>query len=203
VKVFTRGDENRREARVTTTVSRQPTYPALFDERSWGPVRARFEVNLVPPADDDLVASVHAVPFVGDDCVVVRLADGTWEWPGGTREPSEAWRHALVRELYEETGARILDYQPFGWYRCVSSAATVLAGWAQVELAGRPTVDIDLAEEVVQVACVSVETAGSLLEGCGRPELADLYRFAADIRGRSCARPSPRPQPSTRCSAAA
>jgi hypothetical protein len=58
-------------------------YPGLFAETKWGPITARFEmVDGLP--DSSLIANVNVVPFVGELCLVVRLASGEWEVPGGT-----------------------------------------------------------------------------------------------------------------------
>jgi 8-oxo-dGTP diphosphatase len=56
------------------------------------------------------VVGVAAAAHTGDDrWLLVRRADtGTWCMPGGTLEWGETLRSALVREVAEESGARVL-----------------------------------------------------------------------------------------------
>ena len=93
----------------------------LFEDIHWGAVSAHFERRSETPPDA-LISNVTVVPFIGDRVVIIRLADGSYEVPGGTREPGEAYLETARRELIEEAGARLLDYVPFGAWRCTSSA---------------------------------------------------------------------------------
>ena len=164
-------------------------YPALFEPFGWGAIRARFQVAVFDPPLDR-VESVHAVPFAGDDCVLIRTDDGRWDAPGGTVEPGEAWRDALIRELLEEAGAEVTAFEPFGWCDCRRPDRhefALLVGWAQVELVGPPT-NPPGCEQVVDVATMPLELAVSTLLDAGQPELADVYRFAAVVRANSCSR---------------
>ena len=166
-------------------------YPALFEPFGWGLIEARFEVGLGDRPFDDY-ESIHAVPFVGDDCVVIRLSDGTWDAPGGSVERGESWREALDRELIEEAGAQVLSFDPFGTCPCRRPDGheyAMLMGWAQVELVGPPS-NPEGCEQVTNVVRLPVDDAAALLGAVGQPELADAYRFAAAWRARSCARPA-------------
>src|SRR5688500_4298542 len=92
-------------------------YLDLFAETEWGAVSARFEmVDDLP--DSGLIANVNVVPFVGELCLILRLASGEWEVPGGTLEPGETYLDGARRELLEEAGARLISFYPFGGWRC-------------------------------------------------------------------------------------
>jgi 8-oxo-dGTP diphosphatase len=157
--------------------------------------------------DEGLVASVHLVPFVGDQAVVSRVED-QWIIPGGTLEPGEHWRDAAARELLEEAGARLRDVTPFAVLRCHDDGPTPyrahlpwpdflwIVGWAEVELVGPPTCPPG-GECVVDVRVTTVEEAARLVGACAVPLLGDLYRLAARCRANCCTRPRP---PAPRCS---
>ncbi|MEO8393595.1 MAG: NUDIX domain-containing protein [Chloroflexota bacterium] len=166
---------------------------ALFEDIHWGPVSAHFERRTeLPP--DALISNVTVVPFMGDRVVIIRLADGRYEVPGGTREPDEAYVDTARRELIEEAGARLLNYTPFGAWRCTSSAEKPyrphlphphfyrVAGYGEVELVSQPTNPPD-GEQVVAVEVLTVTEAAAVFVASGRPDLADLVRLAAQLRG--------------------
>jgi 8-oxo-dGTP pyrophosphatase MutT (NUDIX family) len=165
----------------------------LFEDIHWGTISAQFERRSeLPP--DALISNVTVVPFIADRVVIIRLADGRYEVPGGTREPDEAYFDTARRELIEEAGARLLNYTPFGAWRCTSSAAKPyrphlphpqfyrVAGFGEVELVSQPTNPPD-GEQVAAVEVVSVDAAADAFITSGRPDLADLYRLAAQLRG--------------------
>src|SRR5215218_4121004 len=95
--------------------------PDLGSTVRYGPVEAVFVPgNELPP--HHLVGNVNIVPFVGDDVVVLRVAGGRPEIPGGTLEPGEDSMAALHRELREEAGADLRSWTLIGAYRCHSVA---------------------------------------------------------------------------------
>lgn len=164
----------------------------LFEDINWGTVSAKFERLEVPPPDN-LISNVSVVPFIGDHVALIRLENGIYETPGGTREAGESYWQTAQRELVEEAGARLLDYTPFGAWRCHSTRSTPykphlphpnfyrLAGYGAVELITTPTNPPD-GETVVAVEVVTVEEAAERFIASQRPDLADLYRLAARIR---------------------
>jgi 8-oxo-dGTP diphosphatase len=167
-------------------------FPDLFTVVRWGAVEAVFAPSeaLPPPA---LISNVNLVPFVGDSAVVLRLADGRPELPGGTLEPEEGYLEALRRELREEAGARLLSYTLLGAWRCQSTATEPyrphlphpvfyrVVGYGDVTLVGKPT-NPNGGEEVADVASVSIEEAATLFCQWRRPDVAALYRLADAYR---------------------
>jgi 8-oxo-dGTP pyrophosphatase MutT (NUDIX family) len=167
-------------------------YPHLFCEVfwAWGPIHATFELLDAAPTN---VSNVNVVPFVGDRCVIVQHTNGLWEIVGGTLEPDEPYLQALTREAREEAGARLLNFTPFGAWKCHSDAPKPyrphmphpdfyrLVGYGEVELDGVPLNPAD-AEQVAKVEVVTVEEAVSRYRSVGRDDFADLYLLAAKIR---------------------
>lgn len=165
-------------------------FPHLFAETDLGSpgITARFERRYAPPP---LISNVYCVSFIGDQCVLITLDDGTVEITGGTLEPDEPYEVALRRELLEEAGARPLDFAPLGAWRSYSSAAEPFRPHlphpiafryvvhANVEIVGQPTND---GERVMAVETVSVDEAAARFRAIGRPELAELYLLAAQVR---------------------
>ncbi|MGH2561454.1 MAG: NUDIX hydrolase [Thermomicrobiales bacterium] len=167
-------------------------YPALFRSIQHGPVRCLFELANEPPPDDQ-IGNVTIVPFVDNQVVILHLANGAVEVPGGTLEPNETYLDALRRELHEEAGAELLTYTPFGCWHRESSATQPyrphlphphfcrLVGYGNITLIGNPTNPPD-GEQVVIVEVVPVSEAAAKFQGIGRPDLADLYRLARELR---------------------
>jgi len=164
----------------------------LFEDVKYGTVSARFERRSEPPPDV-LISNVNVVPFIGDRAVIIRLADGQYEVPGGTREPDEAYLDTARRELVEEAGARLLNYTLFGAWRCHSTSEKPyrphlphpefyrVAGYGDVELVSQPTNPAD-GEQVAAVEVLNITEAAEAFIASERPDLADLYRLAAQIR---------------------
>lgn len=164
----------------------------LFADFYYGAVAAKFAQTDVIP-DDALISNINIVPFVGDRVVLLRLVDGRYEVPGGTREPGEAYLETVRRELLEEAGARLIDYTPFGAWFCHSTSVQPyrphlphpdfyrLAGYGAVELVAPPSNPTD-GEQVADVLVLTVAEAVEQFHAADRPDFADLYLLASRIR---------------------
>ena len=82
-------------------------FPHLFEEViwSWGPTRARF-ILLDSTPSNHLIANVSIIPRYGEEWIMLRLRDGSWEIPGSTLGPKEKYIDTVPRGLGEEAGAR-------------------------------------------------------------------------------------------------
>ncbi|WP_458118871.1 bis(5'-nucleosyl)-tetraphosphatase (symmetrical) YqeK [Paenibacillus sp. Z6-24] len=165
------------------------TLPALSANIHWGPVTARFHDRIDPAGlNTALISNVSIVPMVGDRLVMIQLEDGRWELPGGTLEEDELYLDALQREVEEEMGGMLLDYQVFGYFHCESAAPLPyrpyiphphfirLAGYGQVRLQGAP-LNPPGGEQVVRVDVVDIKEAVKRFRNTGRSDLADFYRM--------------------------
>ncbi len=169
----------------------------LFEDTRWGTVSARFErTDSAPP--DALINNVNVVPFVREidgsiRWLAVRLADGSLEVPGGTREAGEPVRETMRRELVEEAGAELVSFTMFGAWRCTSNAPAPyrphlahpsffrVVGWGEVKLTGAPSNPAD-GEQVVAVETGTIVAVAAAFAAAGRPDLAELYRLAAALQ---------------------
>lgn len=170
------------------------SYPNLFRPTDLGieGMTAQFEPRDTPPPAE-LISSVNCVPFVGAQCVVIRLMDGRIEVPGGTLEPGEDYETALRRELREEAGARLLRFGPVGAWHTQSALPQPFRPhlphpesyryvvYGDIELLTKPANPAD-GEAVQQVEVLPVAIAAARLRASGRRELAELVQLAAKIR---------------------
>ncbi|RCW50027.1 NUDIX hydrolase [Paenibacillus prosopidis] len=143
--------------------------------------------------DESLVSNISIIPTVGDQYVVMQLDNGKWELAGGTLEPNEHYMHALVREVKEELGAELVSYTLFGCFKCHSAADEPyrphiphpdfvrLVGYGEVKLVGSPLNPPD-GEQVIAVDVVGIDEAVRRFEEIGRPDIAELYKMAHDLK---------------------
>jgi 8-oxo-dGTP diphosphatase len=143
--------------------------------------------------DPSCLQSVNMVPFMDDRVLVIALASGHIMLPGGTREHGESLLETITREMREETGFTIRSCHPFAMLECVSyddqpwrdhlphPEFERLVCFGEVEVDGPPT-NPENAEQIARVDLLPVPDAVAFLRAAERPELADLYRLAADIR---------------------
>src|SRR5678809_851756 len=99
------------------------SYHSLFLPVFWeyGPIRAQFEqLDSSPP--EHMISNVNVVPYVGNKWVVIATDYAEWEITGGTLEPGEHYMDAARREMLEEAGAKLLNFQPLGAWKCISEA---------------------------------------------------------------------------------
>lgn len=172
-------------------------YPNLFRARQGERQRWQFELHDAPPPAN-LVSNVYIVPFIGEQCLLIRVLHRQrelWEITGGTLEPDETYLDAIRREVPEEAGARLLSFKLMGAWHCWSSAPAPyrphlphpesyrVVGYGEVERIGAPTNPPD-GEQVIEVARLPVEEAVRRLRTSRPdfPELAELYQLAATQR---------------------
>ena len=166
-------------------------YPELFKPAIWGSVQAKFNV-VEPIPEASLIAHVNIVPYCNDGWIIIQLADGRWEIPGGTLEPDEDYLSAARRELLEEAGASLHSFRIFGAWRCISSDYKPyrphlpfpefyrVVGIGEVEIIREPS-NPDGDEMVTRVETVSIDEAAKRFISINRPDLAELYQLANEI----------------------
>ena len=173
-----------------------PTLPGIDTDLCtpvrYGPVTAIFiPGDALPP--QHLIGNVNIVPFVGDQAVVLRVAGGRPEIPGGTLEPGEGFMAALRRELREEAGANLRSWTFFGAYHCHSAAPepyrphlphpdfSRVVGYGEIELVTNPTTPPG-GEKIVEVSVLPVHEVIQVFRQWQRPDVAALFRLAAELR---------------------
>lgn len=138
---------------------------------------------------DPRAFSVHVVPFVGDDVILIRPVEGVWEMPGGRLEAGESIAVAAERELAEEAGVEPRSpIHAFAtiWFRWLPPAHAaaerpVAVTWCNAEVVGDPT-NPDGETATAEVAVISVAQACDRLDAAGSAVLAACYHAAAVLR---------------------
>jgi 8-oxo-dGTP pyrophosphatase MutT (NUDIX family) len=178
---------------MTTDHTLAARYPDLARPVRWRNTALTGCRLVAGPPDTSRLQSVNLVPFVGDRVIVIALESGHIMLPGGTREYGETLLATITREMEEETGYTIRSCHPFAVLECISYDARPwrehlahpdferLVCFGEVEADGLPTNPAD-AEQIALVDLLPVPEAVAFLRAAERPELADLYRLAADIR---------------------
>ncbi|TMV44397.1 NUDIX domain-containing protein [Paenibacillus mesophilus] len=168
-------------------------YSNLFKKAIWGKIDSEFTMEI---PEDDLISNVNIVPFINEKCVVIRLESGEWEIPGGTLEKDEKYGDTISRELIEEAGAILQTYVPFGAWKCFSHHVQAykphlphpeffrLVGYGNVEVSSNPLIPDD-GEKVVAVEIMSVGEAAEKFKQKERPDLAELYMLAEELRNQN------------------
>lgn len=140
----------------------------------WSTERAQIELVPYDAAHDERATHAYAVPFVsGGQCLATRTQSGRWTLPGGTRNAGETWRETLQRELLEETGCAIDEYQPFASFQVDDGQQRTfrIVCLAAVHRLQEPA-DPDGLHGIVEVRELRVEQAVRLFDG-------DLVQYGA------------------------
>ncbi len=126
-------------------------------------------MTVAPAAQDPPVGTaprpemaVGAVVVDGDVLLMIRRATepskGRWSLPGGRVEWGETLAHAVVRELWEETGVKCVVGELIGWVERISPAHHfVIFDFAASPLSYEDPVAGDDASEVRWVALDEVD----------------------------------------------
>ncbi len=151
---------------------------------------------VVGAPDSTLLQSVNMVPFVGDRVLVITLDDGHIMLPGGTREAGESLLQTITREMLEETGHVVDSCYPFMALENISYDATPwrphlphprferLVCLGDVHHVSGPE-NPEGAEQIAHIHQLTPDDAIRFLDDAGRPEIGEVYAFAAEMRDRT------------------
>jgi len=166
-------------------------YPTLFAPIDNARVRAQFTLlEVMPP--EDLIGNVYLVPRVKEDWLYLIEANGRYQFPGGKKDPGENHLETIRRELMEEAGARLHDFQIIGaWHSHMKDEKPLLphlphpesyalVGTSQVEVVGPPT-NPEGAGQTLEVHIDELNNVVNTFQSNNRPDLADLYELTSDI----------------------
>jgi len=174
-------------------ISYEKAFPNLFQEYIplEGTLRMLFEFGTEFP--NHLIGLVKMVAYMGDKYIAIRQPDGWWE-PGGKLEPGENFLDAIQREMLEETGMQVKDFNLFGAFHCHSLLDKApelgllwpefyfLWGYGEVEPLGSPNPTEK--EQILEVAIAPLDDICERFDqtsGAG-PLLKDIYRLADTLR---------------------
>ena len=186
------------------------TFPNLFRDYypPDGALRMSFELSSEFPGH--LIGLVKMVAYTGEAYIAIRGYDG-WREPGGKLEPGEHYLDTIRREMLEETGTRVKDFNLFGAFHCYSLLDKApepgllwpefyfLWGYGEVERVGDPHPTEK--EQILEVAYAPLDDICHLYEGTpgAGPFLQDIYRLA-DMLRRENGSPYSKPNQSPACS---
>lgn len=165
-------------------------YPTLFAPIDNARVRAQFVLlDALPP--EELIGNVYVVPRVGDEWLYFIEVNGRYQVPGGKKEPGEEHLDTIRRELMEEAGAEMRDFQFLGaWHSHMKNEKPLLphlphpesyglVGTGQVNVVGAPT-NPEGAGHTREVHVAGLEEVIGAFRSNGRNDLADLYCLSSD-----------------------
>ena len=100
--------------------------------------------NEVGEVDESLYTRVVCVSRYNGQWVYCRHKErDTWEIPGGHIEPGENWLEAAKREMFEETGAKVLNVEPIAVYTISKPG---LLCYAEIEEFGEIPAEFEIKE---------------------------------------------------------
>lgn len=167
-------------------------FPVLHNfQLSWGAATGYFRFSRTLPAED-MISSIRLAPYTQDGWLIVNLTNGEWEIPGGTREPNEDFETTIRREMLEEAGAEIINYQPMGYFDMHSAAAEpyrphlphprfyILILFGEVKRVGE--IQPAKGEPIIGTEIVAPDKVFSNFRTMNRPDIGELYKLAGLLR---------------------
>ncbi len=170
-------------------------FPVLHKfQLRWGAAAGYFKFSHTLPAEA-MISSIRLAPYTRDGWLIVTLSNGEWEIPGGTREPGEDFETAIRREMREEAGAEIINYQPMGYFDMISSAPepyrphlphprfSILVLFGKVKQVGK--IQPAKGEPIIGTEIIALDKVLRNFRHMNRPDIGELYQLAALLRARA------------------